>query len=50
MKIADGARAAEVVASAVLAHLAVDADAIARLGDVAVLGHGERVGSVVAVL
>ena len=50
VKTADGARAAEVVAASVLAGLGVDPDATARLGDVPVLGHGERVGSVVAVL
>lgn len=50
VKIADGARAAEVVAAAVLAGLGLPADALARLGDVPVLGHGERVGSVVAVV
>ncbi len=50
VKIADGARAARVVGAAVLGMLGVDPDAVARLGDVPVLGHGERVGSVVAVL
>ena len=50
VKIADGSRAARVVAAALLRDLGVDADAVARLGDVPVLGHGERVGSVVAVL
>ncbi len=49
-KVADGARAARVVAAAVLGGLGLDADALARLGDVPVLGHGQRVGSVVAVL
>lgn len=48
VKIADGSRAARVVAAGILAGLGLDADAVARLGDVPVLGHGERVGSVVA--
>ncbi len=50
VKVADGHRAARVVAAGVLAGLGVDADAVARLGDVPVLGHGERVGSVVPVV
>lgn len=50
VKIADGARAGQVVAASVLAGLGTDPDAVARLGDVPVLGHGERVGAVVAVL
>lgn len=50
VKIADGARADQVVAASVLAGLGLPPDAVARLGDVPVLGHGERVGSVVAVL
>lgn len=50
VKIADGARAGAVVAATLLARLGVDPDAAARLGDVPVLGHGERVGAVVAVV
>ncbi|MFP5415875.1 MAG: asparaginase [Actinomycetes bacterium] len=50
VKIADGSRAGRVVAAAVLASLGVSPDAVARLGDVPVLGHGVRVGEVVAVL
>lgn len=50
VKITDGARAGRVVAAAVLATLGVDATALAALGDVAVLGHGARVGRVEAVL
>lgn len=50
VKIADGARAAGVVAASVLAGLGLPSGAVERLGDVRVLGHGERVGAVRAVL
>lgn len=50
VKIADGGRGAPVVAAAVLAGLGVDPDVVVRLGDSPILGHGQRVGSLVAVL
>ena len=49
VKIADGSRAGQVVAAAVLAGLGINPD-VARLGDVPVLGHGERVGAVMATI
>jgi L-asparaginase II len=50
LKIADGAqRARPVVMAAALARLGVEADVLAELADAPVLGHGERVGAVVAV-
>lgn len=49
-KIADGSRAGRVVAAAALRPLGLDATALDALGDVPVLGHGERVGEVVATL
>lgn len=50
VKIADGARAGRVVAAAALRTLGLDDAALDALGDVPVLGHGERVGAVIAVL
>ncbi|MDO5533853.1 MAG: asparaginase [Propionibacteriaceae bacterium] len=50
VKVADGSRAARVVAAAILGPLGVDADALARLGDLPVYGHGRRVGSVEALV
>lgn len=50
VKIADGARAGRVAAAGVLAGLEVDPDAVARLGVLPVLGHGEPVGAVIAAL
>lgn len=50
VKIADGARAGRVVAAAALRTLGVNDDALDALADVPVLGHGEPVGSVIAVL
>ena len=50
LKIADGAqRARPVVMAAALARLGVEADVLAELADAPVLGHGDRVGAVVAV-
>lgn len=49
-KIADGARAGRVVAAAALRPLGLDPVALDALGDVPVLGHGKRVGDVVATL
>jgi L-asparaginase II len=50
LKIADGApRARPVVMAAALARLGVEADVLAQLADAPVLGHGDRVGAVVAV-
>ena len=49
LKIADGGqRARPVVLAAVLRRLGVESGAYARLEDAPVLGHGERVGAVVA--
>ena len=50
VKIADGARAGRVVAAGVLAGLGIDPDAVARLGALPILGHGEPVGAVIAAL
>lgn len=51
LKIADGAaRARPVVMVAVLRELGVDVSGVADLAEVAVLGHGEPVGSVRAIL
>ena len=50
LKIADGGeRARPVVMAAALRRLGVEADVLDQLADAPVLGHGERVGSVVAV-
>jgi L-asparaginase II len=50
LKIADGAqRARPVVMAAALTRLGVEADVLAELADAPVLGHGDRVGAVVAV-
>ncbi|WP_300079070.1 asparaginase [Propioniciclava sp.] len=50
VKIADGSRAGRVVVAAILRELDVDAAACDALGLVPVLGHGERVGEVRAVV
>jgi L-asparaginase II len=50
LKIADGAqRARPVVMAAALARIGVEADVLAELADAPILGHGNRVGAVVAV-
>jgi L-asparaginase II len=50
LKIADGSqRARPVVMAAALARLGIEADVLAELADAPVLGHGDRVGAVVAV-
>ena len=48
IKIADGHRAARVVAATLLRGLGVDAAACDALADVPVLGHGRPVGEVIA--
>ncbi|WP_241653451.1 asparaginase [Propioniciclava flava] len=50
VKIADGSRAGRVVAAAALRYCDVDPRALDKLGDIPVLGHGERVGAVEATL
>ena len=50
LKVADGGqRARPVVMAAVLRRLGIDADVLDEMADAPVLGHGEKVGSVVAV-
>ena len=50
LKIADGSqRARPVVLAAVLRRIGIEAPVLEQLADVPVFGHGERVGSVVAV-
>ena len=50
LKVADGGqRARPVVMAAVLRRLGIDADVLDEMADAPVLGHGEKVGSIVAV-